>query len=1203
MEVMNVEDESENIGLGCALELFSEVDEVMDIFDKLQNNFSEIVQEQQYERFRYVLSLYQEQPHLLDPHLDRMLEKLVNIIRKDDNPMDLKHETFKYLHVITSVRGYKFVVRRLPHEVSDVEPVLHMLECQDPSDTETWQTRYMLILWLSIIVMIPFHMSRLDSFASGEGTRKTVMERILEICKIHAVKDLFRVSAFLTSHFLTRVDVKDLYLVPFFDWARNIIADGNSPVAAKCGCLAAIAAILKHGKREDLLPHAPDLLRFLLGINYRNDSEIVRRYAIKIMQRIGLTFLKPRVAKWRYNRGSRSLAANLSVTRTTASGDIGGRTANGAPATIPVMPQHQQPVVAAPEDDDDDVEVPEEVEEVIEELMQGLRDINTQIRWSAAKGIGRVTGRLPRDLADEVLCSVLELFSPRELHSAWHGGCLALAELGRRGLLLPARLPTVVPVVLKALTYDEPCGSSSVGIHIRDAACYVCWSFARAYDRDVLAPFVKDIAATLLVVASFDREINCRKAASAAFQENVGRQGTFPHGIDILTTADFFAVSSRTNAYLNISVYIAQFEEYTLPLINHLVERKVDHWDIAIQDLAAKALHNLTPRAPEYTATAVMDKLLTQTLSIDMKARHGAVLAIGEIVHALSLLPGEKKIEDHLGSERVEKIRGLVPQFEQKFYFRGMGGELMKQACSHLIQRCSMAHLPFHGTSTIEEWQALLDQCLPSEVEVIRSRACSALPAFFTEYYQGPANAAKRDAVVNHYMKQLNAYEQTVRLGFASAVGSFPKLMLNGKVADVLTALVHCCHITDSTLKWSESRRDAINAITAVVKTVGVQGVMQASRTLMEEVLECFLTGLSEYTLDSRGDIGAWVREAALSGLQVVVLLLAREMPEALRPDTVSRTMVGVVQHCLEKIERVRAHAGRVFTALLHSEYPVPSIPDCNELRRIFPAHDCTHVINWKCESETYPSFCQLLPLTPYTACVMEGLLTCMGGDIIILANRAGATLIAHLQQLRTTRDTQELTRLAAAAVLIWRENQYSERVAVPVMKALNQLLERGCFDVILKSEDGNEGSNLAKDLLELALAEANKAGRSAKRIGAIIPLLCQLIQVPGTVRKRALGRLARYICQPFVWARKLTASQLYEALLMYGDEMSEAPDVDGAMQLLSETSWNEAVEEIRPIRNKICNMLGIPALVPLSEVKPGTASSANLEGSSSKKS
>lgn len=91
------------------------------------------------------------------------------------------------------------------------------------------------------------------------------------------------------------------------------------------------------------------------------------------------------------------------------------------------------------EEDETDYDIPDDIEDVIEELLSGLRDYDTIARWSAAKGIGRVTGRLPKELADDVVGSLLEMFSIRAGESGWHGACLALAELGRRGLLLPQR--------------------------------------------------------------------------------------------------------------------------------------------------------------------------------------------------------------------------------------------------------------------------------------------------------------------------------------------------------------------------------------------------------------------------------------------------------------------------------------------------------------------------------------------------------------------------------------------------------------------------------------------------------------------------------------------------------------------------------------------------------------------------------------------
>jgi len=53
---------------------------------------------------------------------------------------------------------------------------------------------------------------------------------------------------------------------------------------------------------------------------------------------------------------------------------------------------------------------------------------------------------------------------------------------------------SVIPVLAKALVYDEKCGHFSYGANVRDAACYICWSLARAYDACEVAPYVETIA-------------------------------------------------------------------------------------------------------------------------------------------------------------------------------------------------------------------------------------------------------------------------------------------------------------------------------------------------------------------------------------------------------------------------------------------------------------------------------------------------------------------------------------------------------------------------------------------------------------------------------------------------------------------------------------------------------------------------------------
>jgi hypothetical protein len=78
------------------------------------------------------------------------------------------------------------------------------------------------------------------------------------------------------------------------------------------------------------------------------------------------------------------------------------------------------------------------------------------VRYSAAKGIARVSERLPTDFADQVMEIVMGLFAIHSLAAAsmydlpaiaertWHGACLASAEMARRGAISPDRLSELI---------------------------------------------------------------------------------------------------------------------------------------------------------------------------------------------------------------------------------------------------------------------------------------------------------------------------------------------------------------------------------------------------------------------------------------------------------------------------------------------------------------------------------------------------------------------------------------------------------------------------------------------------------------------------------------------------------------------------------------------------------------------------------------
>ncbi|XP_061248410.1 tubulin-specific chaperone D isoform X5 [Bos javanicus] len=1124
---------------------------------------------------------YQEQPHLLDPHLEWMLNLLLEFVQNKTSPADLVHLAFKFLYIISKVRGYKTFLRLFPHEVADVQPVLDMFTNQNPKDHETWETRYMLLLWLSVTCLIPFDFSRLDGNLSQPGQeRASTMDRILQVAESYlVVSDKARdAAAVLVSKFVTRPDVKQKKMASFLDWSLCTLARSSfqtiEGVIAMDGTLQALAQIFKHGKREDCLPYAATVLQCLDSCRLPDSNQtLLRKLGVKLVQRLGLTFLKPQVAKWRYQRGCRSLAESLQHS----------------------IQNPREPVTQAetPDSDGQD-DVPEEVESVIEQLLVGLKDKDTIVRWSAAKGIGRMAGRLPKELADDVTGSVLDCFSFQETDSAWHGGCLALAELGRRGLLLPSRLSDVVPVILRALTYEEKRGACSVGSNVRDAACYVCWAFARAYEPQELKPFVAAISSALVIATVFDRDVNCRRAASAAFQENVGRQGTFPHGIDILTTADYFAVGNRSNCFLVISMFIAGFPEYTQPMIEHLVTMKVGHWDGTIRELSAKALRNLAQRAPEHTAREVFPRLLSMTQSPDLHTRHGAVLACAEVARSLHTLATQqgRPVSDFLDEKAMHGLKQIHQQLYDRQLYRGLGGELMRQAVCILIENVALSKMPFRGDAVIDGWQWLINDTLKNlhlisshSRQHIKEAAVSALAALCSEYHArepGDAEAAAQEELVKLYLAELQSPEEMTRCGCALALGALPAFFLKGRLQQVLAGLRAVTHISPKDVSFAEARRDALKAISRICQTVGVRAEGPPDEAVCREnvsqiyctLLDC----LKDYTTDSRGDVGAWVREAAMTSLMDLTLLLGRNQPELIEAPLCQQLMCCLAQQASEKIDRFRAHAARVFLALLHADSPaIPHVPARPELERLFPRAAVASV-NWGAPSQAFPRMARLLGLPAYRYHVLLGLAVSVGGLTESTVRYSTQGLFEYMKEIQN--DPAALEDFGGTLLQVFEDNLLNDRVSVPLLKTLDQMLANGCFDIFTAQEN----HPFCVKLLALCKEEIKKS-KDVQKLRSSIAVFCGLVQFPGDVRRKVLLQLFLLLCHPFPVIRKNTASQVYEMVLTY--DVVPTAVLDEVMAVLSSTAWDAELPVVRAQRNRLCDLLGVPRPQLVPKVSP----------------
>lgn len=98
-------------------------------------------------------------------------------------------------------------------------------------------------------------------------------------------------------------------------------------------------------------------------------------------------------------------------------------------------------------------------------------------------------------------------------------------------------------------------------------------------------------------------------------------------------------------------------------------------------------------------------------------------------------------------------------------------------------------------------------------------------------------------------------------------------------------------------------------------------------------ILNSLKSCLTDYSTDQRGDVGSWVRIASMELLNYLLPFTARldrtgPGQAYLNPINTSEFMAALLKQSVERIDKVRASAGKVVDELIQTELK-------------FPGHDC----------------------------------------------------------------------------------------------------------------------------------------------------------------------------------------------------------------------------------------------------------------------
>lgn len=562
-----------------------------------------------------LLEPFQEWPQLVDPHLSSIVSRLAGAFLSflDEITKQRSSDTIvvgvipvwraicMLLYTLCKVRGYKVIIRFFNNEPKYLEPMLAAYNALtnkqiSPQSSETanvssssWEERYIVLLWLSHLMLTPFDLSSMSSerresqliALSGEPKLPDEIAWIANQCIRLSIYHLAEPSkereaaALLLVRVALRPDMQQYALLQnLLQWTLSLLEghsyggvfSGKSAIYVPIGLLSFLAGVIMSADTAMVAPYLGDVFKATLTISSEG-SESTSRFAFSALTRKLII------------KTLRSVVVHLQSPSLTQIPDA---------ATVQYSKE-------------------EMVEEVIDYLLNSLADKDTPVRYAASKALSMIAAQLEPAMAADIVEAVVgsleenvlwddistgetipnfdsEMLNSRLIRRnlsavdalRWHGLVLTLSQLLFRRSAPPNQLPDVLNALILALGFEQRSTTgNSVGTSVRDAACFGIWAIARRYTTEELqavdastikagsnvenpTSLLQVLANELICAATLDSAGNIRRGASAALQELIGRHpDTIEQGISVVQAVDYHAVALRSRAMIEVSLAVS----------------------------------------------------------------------------------------------------------------------------------------------------------------------------------------------------------------------------------------------------------------------------------------------------------------------------------------------------------------------------------------------------------------------------------------------------------------------------------------------------------------------------------------------------------------------------------------------------------------------------------------------------------------------